>query len=145
MDLNRGRHRGMTEISGHAPPRFAAVKDAFAANFAADEELGARFTLVEAGEVVVDLWAGHADRRRGALRRQDARLRLLDHQGAGGPADGSSHGSGETRLRPGVASIWPEFAAAGKASISIEQLLSHQGGLCGFPERMDPASGSTGT
>jgi len=54
----------MVEIGGHAAPRFAAVKDAFAANFEAGLELGARFTLVEAGETVVDLWAGHADRGR---------------------------------------------------------------------------------
>ena len=54
----------MVEIAGFAPARFAAVKDAFAANFDAGEELGARFTLVEAGEVVLDLWAGHADRKR---------------------------------------------------------------------------------
>src|SRR5258707_15090339 len=54
----------MVEIAGLAPARFAAVKDAFAANFAAGQELGARFTLVEAGEVVVDLWAGFADRAR---------------------------------------------------------------------------------
>ena len=35
----------MVEIAGHAPPRFAAVKDAFAANFDAGDELGARFAL----------------------------------------------------------------------------------------------------
>ena len=52
----------MVEISGLAPARFARVKDAFAANFAAGEELGCRFTLAEAGEVVLDLWGGHADR-----------------------------------------------------------------------------------
>ena len=54
----------MVEIAGLAPIRFDAVKDAFAANFAAGEELGARFTLVEAGEIVLDLWAGYADRAR---------------------------------------------------------------------------------
>ena len=54
----------MVEIAGLAPTRFAAVKDAFAASFEAGEELGARFTLVEAGETVLDIWAGHADRDR---------------------------------------------------------------------------------
>jgi hypothetical protein len=39
----------MVEIAGHAQRRFAAVQDAFAANFDAGEELGARFTLVLAG------------------------------------------------------------------------------------------------
>ncbi|MDB5450174.1 MAG: estA [Phenylobacterium sp.] len=130
----------MVEIAGHAPARFAAVKDAFAANFAAGEELGARFTLAEAGEVVLDLWAGHADRKR--TRPFDDRTltpvfsttkalaallmaRLVDQ----GKLD-----YGQT-----VASVWPEFAAAGKAAVTVEQLLSHQAGLCGFPDPMDPA------
>jgi hypothetical protein len=51
----------MVEIAGFAAPRFAAVQDAFAANFAQGLERGARFTVVQAGEVVVDLWAGVAD------------------------------------------------------------------------------------
>ncbi len=130
----------MTDIAGFAPPRFAGVKDAFAANFAAGEELGARFALVEAGEVVVDLWAGHADRQ--ATKAFDDKTlacvfsttkalaallmaRLVD--------------AGRLDYAQTTASIWPEFAANGKASITVEQLLSHQGGLCGFPERMDPA------
>ena len=54
----------MVEIAGFAAPRLGRVKDVFAANFETGEELGARFTLVEAGEVVLDLWAGHADRTR---------------------------------------------------------------------------------
>ena len=52
----------MVDITGFAPARFAAVKDAFAGSFAAGEELGARFTLVEDGEVVLDLMGGWADR-----------------------------------------------------------------------------------
>ena len=130
----------MVDIAGLAPPRFAAVKDAFAANFADGEELGARFTLVEAGEVVVDLWAGYADRH--GTKPFDERTltpvfsttkalaallmaRLVDQ----GKLD-----YGQT-----VASVWPEFAAAGKASITVEQMLSHQEGLSGFPDPMDPA------
>ena len=54
----------MVEITGLAPPRFSAVKDAFARSFEAGEELGARFTLVEGGEVVLDLMGGWADRKR---------------------------------------------------------------------------------
>lgn len=32
-----------------------------------------------------------------------------------------------------VAAYWPEFAAAGKADITVNQLLSHQAGLLGVP------------
>jgi CubicO group peptidase (beta-lactamase class C family) len=129
----------MVEIAGFAPPRFAAVKDAFAANFAEGLERGARFTLVEAGEVVLDLWGGFADR--GLSRPFDARTltaifsttkaiaalliaRLVD--------------AGRLAYDQPVADVWPEFAQAGKAQVSVEQALSHQAGLCGFPEPMDP-------
>ena len=129
----------MVEIAGVAAPRFAAVKDAFAANFEAGEELGARFTLVEAGEVVVDLWAGHADRAR-TKRFDDRTLTTIFSTTKAIAAllmarlvDQGKLGYGQT-----VASVWPEFAQAGKASITIEQMLSHQDGLSGFPDRMDP-------
>jgi len=46
-------------------PRFAAVRDAFAANFTdAPEglnEQAARFSVLIEGDPVIDLWAGHAD------------------------------------------------------------------------------------
>jgi CubicO group peptidase (beta-lactamase class C family) len=130
----------LVEIAGHAPPRFAAVKDAFAANFDAGEELGARFTLVEAGEVVLDLWAGHADRAKTkafndrtltpifSTTKAIAALliaRLVD--------------AGKLDYGQPVAAIWPEFAQAGKAAITVEQVLSHQEGLSGFPDPMEPA------
>src|SRR5205823_10647141 len=38
-----------------------------------------------------------------------------------------------------VASVWPAFGQAGKAAITVEQALSHQAGLSGIPEPMDPA------
>jgi CubicO group peptidase (beta-lactamase class C family) len=130
----------MVEIAGHAPARFAAVKDAFAANFEAGEELGARFTLVEAGETVLDLWAGFANRDRTkpfddhtltpvfSTTKAIAALliaRLVDQ--------------GKLDYAQTVTSVWPEFAAAGKASITVEQMMSHQAGLSGFPDPMDPA------
>jgi CubicO group peptidase (beta-lactamase class C family) len=131
----------MVEIAGLAPARFAAVKDAFAGAFAAGEELGARFTLVEAGEVVLDLWAGHADRARTrpfdettltaifSTTKAIAALmvaRLVDQ--------------GKLDYAQTVASIWPEFAQAGKGAITVEQAMSHQAGLSGLPEPMEPSA-----
>ena len=55
----------LPDIHGVCPPRFAAVKDAFAANFTeAPEglnERGARFSVCIDGEPVIDLWGGWAD------------------------------------------------------------------------------------
>jgi len=129
----------MFEIAGFAPPRFAAVKDVFAANFAAGAELGARFSLVEAGELVVDLWAGHADRARN--RPFDARTLTAVFSTTKAIASLLlARLADEGRLaydRP-VAEVWPEFAQAGKGAVTVEQALSHQAGLCGFPEPIEP-------
>jgi CubicO group peptidase (beta-lactamase class C family) len=127
----------MFEIAGFADPRFGRVKDAFAANFAGGLERGARFSLVEAGEVVVDLWAGHADRQLAkpfdqhtltsvfSVTKALAALmiaRLVDQ--------------GRLSYGQPVAEVWPEFGQAGKAAITVEQALSHQAGVCGFAEPM---------
>jgi CubicO group peptidase (beta-lactamase class C family) len=128
------------EIRGVCPDRFAPVRAAFEANFAQGAELGARFCLAIEGQVVVDLIGGFADRAQ--TRAFDERTltpvfsttkalaslmiaRLVD---AGRLAYGAR-----------VAEVWPEFAAAGKGAVTIEQALSHQAGLSGFPDPMDPA------
>ena len=127
------------EISGFAPARFAQVKDMFAASFAAGDELGARFTVVEAGEVVLDLWGGFADRKRTIAWDEQTLAPIFSTTKAIAAlmiarlvADGKLD-YGQT-----VASVWPEFAQAGKADVTIEQVISHQAGLSGFPEQMDP-------
>jgi CubicO group peptidase (beta-lactamase class C family) len=130
----------LVEIAGLAPARFDAVKDAFADNFEAGEELGARFTLVEAGEVVLDIWGGHADRARTrafadrTLAPIFSTTKALAALMIARLVDAGQLDYGQT-----VASLWPEFAQAGKGAITVQQVMSHQEGLSGFPERMDPA------
>lgn len=128
------------EIHGLCPERFSGVRAAFEDNFAAGQELGARFSLVERGELVVDLWAGFADRQRTkpfdertltpvfSTTKAIAALliaRLVD--------------AGKLDYAQPVADVWPEFAQAGKAAITIEQVMSHQEGLSGFPDEMEPS------
>src|SRR3990172_9363547 len=52
------------EVHGVCDSRFAAVRDAFAENFASRGEIGAAVTAVVDGDTAVDLWAGHADAAR---------------------------------------------------------------------------------
>jgi CubicO group peptidase (beta-lactamase class C family) len=127
------------EIGGFAPARFAAVKDAFAGNFAAGAELGARFTLVEAGEVVLDLWAGFSDRK-GTVPWDERTLAPVFSTTKAIAALMIARLVDAGRLDYGqtVASIWPEFGQAGKERVTVEQAISHQAGLPGFPEPMDP-------
>lgn len=128
------------EIHGFCPDRFAGVRAVFEGNFATGQELGARFALVEAGELVVDLWAGFADR---------ARTRLFDDKTLT-PVFSTTKAiaalliarlvdQGKLAYDQPVAQIWPEFAQAGKAAITVEQVMSHQEGLSGFPDEMEPS------
>lgn len=130
----------MVEISGSCPQRFAPVKDAFAANFDAGLELGARFTLVQAGEAVVDIWAGYAGRKETKLF-DETTLSPIFSTGKAVAALLIARLVDEGKLAydQTVASVWPEFAQAGKAAITVEQVMSHQEGLSGFPDEMDPA------
>ena len=127
------------EIHGTCPSALAGVKDAFAANFASGEEIGARFTLCEDGEVVLDIWAGAADRAReqpfddrtvtqvfSTTKAVAALLiaRLVD--------------DGRLSYDQPVAEVWPEFAQAGKGAMTVEQAMSHQAGLSGFREAIQP-------
>lgn len=129
----------MTDISGFAPARFGAVKDAFAASFAAGQELGARFTLVERGEVVLDLWGGDADRKGRPWDETTLAPVFSTAKAIGALMIARLVDAGRLDYRQTVASVWPEFGQAGKAAVTVEQAISHQAGLPGFPERVDPA------
>jgi CubicO group peptidase (beta-lactamase class C family) len=130
----------MVDIAGFAAPRFAAVKDIFAASFEEGLELGARFSVIQAGELVVDLWGGHADRAR--TRPFDDRTLtpvFSTTKAIAALLVARAVEAGQVAYDQPVAQLWPEFAQAGKAAVTVEQVLSHQAGLCGLPEPMDPA------
>ncbi len=127
------------EIHGRCPARFRAVAEAFGANFLDGGEIGARFCLAIEGEVVVDLWAGWADRGKTRPFADDTLAPVFSTTKAVS-ALMLARLVGQGRLDYGqrVAEIWPEFAQAGKETLTVEQALSHQAGLCGFPEPIDP-------
>jgi CubicO group peptidase (beta-lactamase class C family) len=130
---------GPVEIRGVCPDRFAAVRDAFAANFAEGSELGARFSAAISGEVVVDLMAGSADRG-GTVDFGPDTLTPIFSTTKAVTALMIARLVGQGRLAYGqrVAEVWPEFGEAGKAGVTVEQCLSHQDGLAAFIEPIDP-------
>jgi CubicO group peptidase (beta-lactamase class C family) len=48
-------------------------------------------------------------------------------------------GQGRLSYQTPVAEVWPTFGAEGKAGLAVEEILSHQGGLCGLEGPMSPA------
>lgn len=123
-------HAVETPIHGSCDPRFAAVRDAFAANFAERGEIGAAVCVTAGGRPVVDLWGGWIDAERRRPWRRDTlvnffsvgkaftavcALRLVER--------------GRLDLDAPMARTWPAFAAAGKGGITLRQVLSHRAGL----------------
>ncbi|WP_297800536.1 serine hydrolase domain-containing protein [uncultured Brevundimonas sp.] len=133
-----------TEIHGICPDQFAAVKDAFAANFTdAPEglnEVGARFSITIEGETVIDLWGGSADTA-GQVPFSQTTLVPIFSSGKAVMALMMARLVEEGRLsyEDKVVDHWPEFGQNGKDQLTIGQLMSHQSGLPGFDEPVDPS------
>lgn len=121
------------EIHGQCDPSFARVRDAFAENFTARNELGAAVSIWVGGEKKVDLWAGVADPQTGQAWQADTVLNVWSStKGVTAICFALAVDRGLCTYEDKVARFWPDFAANGKADITIGQLLSHQAGLCGF-------------
>ena len=122
-------------IEGLCAPRFARVKDAFAKNFAVENEIGASFAATVDGEVVVDLWGGSADAARTRPWQRDTLANVWSTTKAMAALCGHmAVDRGLVDLDAPVARYWPEFAAAGKERIPVRWLFSHQSGLAGLSE-----------
>ncbi len=117
-------------VAGMVDPRFAAVREAFAANFVERGEVGAAVCVVHGGEVVVDLVGGWADEAR---TRPWARDALVDVYSVGKGILSllalQLVDDGTLALDQPIADVWPEFAAGGKAGATIEHALTHRAGV----------------
>jgi CubicO group peptidase (beta-lactamase class C family) len=85
--------------------------------------------MVVDGRVVVDVWAGFADRRMGtAWRRNTLGLVFSCTKGILAVCAHQLIEQGRLALAAPVAAYWPEFADGGKESVTVGDLLSHRAG-----------------
>jgi CubicO group peptidase (beta-lactamase class C family) len=118
------------QIQGHFELKFEAVREAFAALFDDPQERGAALCIQIGGETVVDLWAGTADKDGTEVWHSDTILNLFScTKPFAAVAALQLVDEGKLRLDEPVARLWPEFAQADKAAITLRQLLCHQAGL----------------
>ena len=124
-------------VHGHADAQFDNVADALADELSTGAEVGAAIAIDIDGELVVDIWGGHADAAKTVPWAEDtiinvwsstktvtclAALMLADR--------------GVLDLDAPVATYWPEFAANGKQDVKVRHLLSHTSGVAGWQEPM---------
>ncbi len=125
-----------TEPKATVKPGFEGVERAFRDNFSARHstpDVGAGFAVMRGDEILVNLWGGHSDRSKTRPWQADTLVNTYStSKGVASACTTLLESRGQLDYTAPVARYWPEFAASGKAKITVEQLLSHQGGLSGL-------------
>jgi CubicO group peptidase (beta-lactamase class C family) len=119
-------------IDGWVAPGFGGIADAFIANFDAGLEIGAAFSVVREGELVVDLWGGMADRSRSVPWGEDTlQLIFSGTKGLVATCILICVERGLLDLEAPVARYWPEY---GKGHVRVRDVVSHTARLPGVDE-----------
>jgi len=124
-------------VHGDVDDGYGPVADAFRANFARGTEIGAAVAVYRNGRKVVDLWGGYRDGRTRVPWRPDTVVNLYStSKGISSLALAVAASRGLLDYDARVADYWPQFARAGKADITVRQLLAHQAGLPALDARL---------
>ena len=121
------------KIYGDLPEQFSGLKSAIAHNYAEHDELGVQFCVMQNGETLIDIGAGWADRRR-TNPIDETTLFAVFSSGKAAAALVIAWLVEEDRIGYDqlVVTLWPEFGQAGKDTVTIGQIMSHQAGLSGI-------------
>jgi CubicO group peptidase (beta-lactamase class C family) len=130
----------MADIHGFAKPGFEKVRDTFAANFDSGADIGASYCVTHNGETVVDLWGGYADAAKTKPWVKDTIVNVYSTTKTMTALTALMLADrGLIDFKAPVAKYWPEFAANGKADVTVAQLMSHSAGLSGWKEKITKA------
>ena len=117
-------------VSGTCAPGLEEVASAFEENFVSRGEVGAAVCIMHNGVVVVDLVGGLADV---GLERPWKPDTLVDVYSVGKAfialAALRQVDAGKIGLDDPITTVWPEYAAQGKAATTLRQALSHVAGV----------------
>lgn len=130
-------------VSGTCDPRFAELGEILAESVASGADRGASVCVVHEGRTVVDLWHGSAspdttDRESAVAWERDTIVpvwsitKVMANLCLMVLAD-----RGLVDVDAPVATYWPEFAAAGKESVTVAHVLSHASGVSGWEQPVE--------
>jgi CubicO group peptidase (beta-lactamase class C family) len=118
-------------VCGDVDEGYGKVADAFRANFASGQEVGAAMAVYRNGAKVVDLWGGYRDGNTKAQWQHHTMVNMFSTtKGVAALAVAAAVSRGLFGYDDKVVDHWPEFAQAGKSDVTVRQLLGHQAGLC---------------
>ena len=117
-------------MGGGVDEGYGKVADAFRANLASGNEVGAAVAVYRDGVKVVDLWGGYRDGLTKDPWRADTMVNMFSStKGVSALVMAAAVSRGLLSYDARVADYWPEFAQAGKGEVTVRQLLDHQAGL----------------
>jgi CubicO group peptidase (beta-lactamase class C family) len=126
-------------ISGFVAAGFEPVRDAFAANFSEQGELGAEVSVYFGDRHVVDLWGGYQDHDRTQPWKEDTVVLVYSaSKGLAALCLALLHSRGLLDYNERVSTYWPDFSQNNKADITVRQLLNHQAGLALIDAKLSP-------
>ncbi len=120
-------------MSGAADSHFGCVVRSFATMFPARRFGGGALAVYLDGQPVIDVWTGWADR--GGHRPWSADTAAMVFSATKGMAATVIHRLADRGLidyDAPVAEYWPEFAANGKAGLTVREVMRHHAGLSGL-------------
>lgn len=120
----------LVQIGGEVSAGFLGVRKAFEDNFAQGGEVGAAVCVYLNGRRVVDLWGGHRDSARTHAWEADTLVCMMSvTKGIVALALWMLIDRGMVDLQAPVMRYWPGFGQAGKAGITVRQLLGGTAGV----------------
>ncbi|MER7009198.1 serine hydrolase domain-containing protein [Dactylosporangium sp. NPDC000555] len=124
-------------VHGRVAPGYEPVREEFARNLRDRDDLGAAFAVFRDGDLVVDLWGGTADAATAAPWQRDTlQLIFSGSKGIVVTALMVLVDRGLVGLDTPVAHYWPEFAQAGKAAVTVREVLTFTARLPGLRQKV---------
>jgi CubicO group peptidase (beta-lactamase class C family) len=121
----------MKAVVGHADPAFRKVEMAFREQLQ-NTPGGGAVCVYHRGRKVVDLWGGVRDDEGNLWQQDTLSVSFSTTKGVTATLLHQLVAEGKVEYDKPVAHYWPEFAANGKASITVRDLLTHRAGLYGM-------------
>lgn len=126
---------GVSELQGHCDARFDKVADALSHAIDTGEEVGAAIAIDVDGELVVDVWGGHADAARTTPWERDTIVNVWSStKNVTALAGLMMIDRGLIEPSTPVAEVWPEFGANGKQDVQFRHFLTHSSGVSGWDQ-----------
>jgi len=125
--------RRVSAVEGFVRPGYEPVRDALWAALARGEERGGAVCVTRGGEVVVDLWAGLADREARRPWAKDTIIVFFSAtKGLAAMLLLDLAARGRFEYDAPLHRYWPEMLTRAKAGLTVRTLLNHRGGLAGL-------------